>query len=116
MPSAIVIWKRGSSEATPLLVIDDYIKYQYEKGFNQTKEFTLVLPAKLEYIGNMAFMTDDYIGQQNLESIKIPASVNFIGINPFCKETIVYVKKNSPAEKWCNDPVNKKFFYRWTYY
>lgn len=49
MPSAIVIWKRGSSEATPLLVIDDYIKYQYEKGFNQTKEFTLVLPAKLEY-------------------------------------------------------------------
>lgn len=49
MASSIVIWKRGTVTAQPILVIDDYISYQYTKGLNSTGDFVLTLPAKKEY-------------------------------------------------------------------
>ncbi len=92
------------------------VTYIGEAAFRGNWLEKLTLPAKLEHIGDMAFMTDDHFGRENLRSVKIPASVKFIGSNPFCHNTVVYAKKKSAAEKWCQEPGNKKYILGWDYY
>ena len=92
------------------------VTYIGEAAFRGNWLEKLTLPAKLEHIGDMAFMTDDHFGRENLRSVKIPASVKFIGSNPFCHNTVVYAKKKSSAEKWCQEPSNKKDILGWDYY
>lgn len=49
MSSSLMVWKRSNTIAEPINAIDDYISYQYTKGFNSTGDFVLTLPAKSEY-------------------------------------------------------------------
>jgi len=92
------------------------VKHIAEAAFQGNSLSKVILPAKLEYIGDRAFMTDDYNGEEKLGLIKIPASVKYMGVNPFCRRTVVLVKKGSAAEEWCQNPVNRKYIQGWDYY
>lgn len=72
MANPIVIWKRSNTTATAIEIIDDYVSYQYQKGFNSTGSFTLILPAKNEYFKAV-------IREQNRDKI-VQFDKDFFGI------------------------------------
>ena len=70
------------------------------KGHIGKPNSNLILPNGIKEISSHAFYSED------LESVEIPDSVNYIGYGAFDSETIIIGKRNSDAERFAEENGN----------